>query len=137
MKQILGLLWYCNLLHFPLDIKFYFKWVGKFRLAVAWVSTSNIYTTVEISHAPAGNGSSTPTPFPALRIADGGAFLIFPNNDKLQYLQITVKDASSNEKKIPPVYVQVDWRGKFWGIICLLYDFLLNTFTNFRATSQK
>ena len=92
--------------------------VGIFQLAVAWVSTSNIYTIVEISHAPAGNGSSTPTPLLALPIADGGAFLNFPYTEKLQYLQIIVKDASSNEKKIPPVYVQPYWRGKFCSIIC-------------------
>ena len=89
-----------------------------FQLAVAWVSTSNIYTTVEISHAPAGNGSSTPTPLLALPIADGGAFLNFPYIEKLQYLQIIVKDASSSEKKIPPVYVQPYWRSKFCSIIC-------------------
>ena len=94
--------------HFPLDIKFYFKIVGSCQLAVAWVTTSNIYTTVEISHAPAGNGSSTPKSLAALPVADGGGFLNFSYTEKLQYLQITVKDTSSNEKKIPPVYVAFD-----------------------------
>ena len=89
---------------FFLDIKIHFHITGGTNLAVSWISGSSSYTDVEISHAPAGNATSTLTTLPKLPFTNGGGFINLPKDPILHYLQITVKD-NSNEKKMPPIYV--------------------------------
>ena len=97
---------------FFLDIKFHFHITGGTNLAVSWISGSSSYTDVEISHAPAGDAASTPTTLPSLPFANGGGFIDLPNGPILHYLQITVKN-NSNEKKMPPIYVDFNNYRKF------------------------
>ena len=96
-----------------LDFRFYFHIIGGTQLAVAWVTTSESYTKVEISHVPAGVPGSTPKTLPALPLADGGGVVTLPSDPVLHYLRIIVKDDGSSEKKIPPFYVDFNNHRKF------------------------
>ena len=100
---------------FFLDIKFYFHISGGTKLAVSWISESSTYTKVEISHAPAGDAVSPVISLPPLAFDNGGGLIDLPDEPILHYLQITVKDSNSIEKKMPPVYVDFDNYRKFWN----------------------
>lgn len=128
-------LWnWCNIgfFNFRSDIKFYFHITGRTQLALAWLTTSSSYNNVEISYTPAGDRST----MPVLPIANGGGFVNLEDEQILLNLQITVKDNGSNEKRMPPIYVDFNNAGKFCNILLFLFNnFLPHALLNFRKAN--
>lgn len=58
---------------------------------------------------------------PVLPIANGGGFVNLEDEQILLNLQITVKDNASNEKRMPPIYVDFNNAGKFCNILLFLF----------------